>query len=316
MGFGVLQIGGGLSYIWGVEINPSVYALVIGIMVAIYTFSSYTGLNKGITYISNFNMGLYWYCLVFLLIAGPTVHMLESLSSSVGDYLQNLIGMSLYSEPMFKSGWVGNWSDFYWAWWLSFAPLVGLFLIRLGKGRTVREYVLVNLIAPSTFGFAWFAFFGSSSIYYDHFLSAGIGDEISKFGNQVSIYALFNQMPLASLNKIIGIAVVAISFITMAHAMTSTTAAITTKGFGETSEDLEAPGPMKIFWGVLMGVAAWLTLVAGGTQGLQTTSIICGLPILVMQIAMMFGIIKWFRNQKDFDKVSKFTVDGEPIPGN
>ena len=316
LGFGVLQIGGGLDYIFGVEITPSVYAIVIAIMACIYTVSSYTGLEKGITIISNWNMRLYWYCLIFLLIAGPTVHMLEAFSTGVGDYFQNLIGMSLYAEPMYKSGWVGNWSDFYWAWWLSFAPLVGLFLIRLGKGRTVREYVLVNLVAPSMFGMAWFAFFGSSAIYYDHFMNAGIGDEIAKFGNQVSIYALFNQMPLASINKIVGILIVAFSFITLAHSMTSTTAAMTTKGFGESSENLEAPGAMKIFWGALMGVAAWLALVAGGTQGLQTTAIICGLPILVMQIAMMFGMIKWFKNQKDFDKVSKFTVDGEPIPGN
>lgn len=316
LGYGVLQIAGGLEYIWGVTMSPNVYALVIAVMAAIYITSAYTGLHKGITMVSNFNMYLYWYCLVFLLLAGPTVHMLETLSTGVGDYLQNLVGMSLYAEPMFKSGWVGANSDFYWAWWLAFAPLVGLFWIRLGRGRTVREYVLVNLIAPSCFGFVWFAFFGGSAIFYDFFQNAGISDEIAKYGTQISIYALFNQMPLASINKIIGIAVVAISFITIAHAMTSTTAAMATKGFGETAEDLEAPGSMKIFWGLVMAVSAWLALVSGGIAGLQTTSIICGLPILVMQIAMIIGLVRWFRNQKTMDKVSKFTVDGEAIPGN
>ena len=316
LGFGVMQIGGGLKYIWGVEMNAMVYALIVAVMVVIYTASSYSGLEKGITIISNWNMRLYIYFLLFLLAFGPTVHMLQSLSTGVGDYFQNLIGMSLYAEPMYKTGWVGNWSDFYWAWWLSFAPLVGLFLIRLGYGRTVKQYVLVNLVAPSIFGMVWFAFFGSSAIFFDHFRSGNIGAEIAKYGNDVSLYALLNHLPMASVNKVLGIVVCAISFITLAHSMTSTTAAMTTKGFGETREDMEAPGIMKIFWGTLMGAAAWLALVAGGTQGLQTTAIICGLPILAMQIAMMFGLIRWFRNQKDFDKVSKFTADGEPIPGN
>ena len=316
LGFGVLQIGGGLKYIWGVEINSLVYAVVIFILAAIYTFSSYTGLNKGIALISTGNMYLYFYCLIFLFLAGPTIHMLESLSTGVGDYFQNLVGMSLYAEPMYKSGWVGNWSDFYWAWWLAFAPLVGLFLIRLGYGRTVREYVVVNLVAPSLFGMVWFAFFGSSAIFYDHFQNAAIGEEIGKFGSEVAIYALFNHMPLAAVNKIIGILVVAISFITLAHSMTSTTAAMTTKGFGETREDMEAPGAMKIFWGALMGLAAWLCLATGGTKALQTASIICGLPILVMQIAMSLGMIKWFKRQERFDVVSRVTADGTPINQN
>jgi glycine betaine transporter len=314
LGFGVLQIGGGFKYLWGFEVGPTFYAMIIGVLVLIYTFSSYTGLDKGITFISNWNMRLYIYCLIFLLIFGPTIHMLEALSTGIGDYFQNIIGMSLYAEPMYKSTWVGNWSDFYWAWWLSFAPIVGLFLIRLGYGRTVRQYVLVNLVAPSFFGMMWFAFFGSSAIYFDHFKGATIAQDIATYGNEVSIYALFNNLPLASLNKIIGILIVAISFITIAHSMTSTTAAMTTKGFGQSREDMEAPGMMKIFWGVLMGVAAWLALVAGGTKGLQTTSIICGLPILVMQIAMMIGIIRWVTRQKEFDLVSKYTVDNEPIP--
>lgn len=313
LGFGVMQIGGGLKYIWGVEVNSMVYALIVAVMVVIYTFSSYTGLEKGITIISTWNMRLYIYFLVFLLAFGPTVHMLEALSTGIGDYFQNLVGMSLYAEPMYKSGWVGGWSDFYWAWWLSFAPLVGLFLIRLGYGRTVREYVLVNLVAPSMFGMVWFAFFGSTAIFIDHFQSGNIGAEIAKYGNDVSLFALLNNLPMASVNKILGILVCAISFITLAHSMTSTTAAMTTKGFGESRDDMEAPGIMKIFWGTLMGVAAWLALVAGGIQGLQTTAIICGLPILVMQIAMAFGMVNWLLNQKKFDKVSKVTVDGELI---
>ncbi len=316
LGYGVLQISGGFEYIWGFTVDPTMYAIVIGVMVLIYTFSAYTGLHKGITIISNWNMRLYIYCLIFLLIFGPTVHMLESLSAGIGDYFQNLIGMSLYTEPMYKSGWVGGYSDFYWAWWLSFAPLVGLFWIRLGRGRTVRQYVLVNLIAPASFGMIWFAFFGSSAIFYDFFEKATIWEDISNYGNDVALYSLFKYLPFPDFHMVLGVIIVAISFITLAHSMTSTTAAMTTKGFGESDEDVEAPGVMKIFWGVLMGAVAWVALVAGDQQALQTAAIICGLPILVVQIAMMFGLIHWFKNQKKYDKVSKFTADGEAIPGN
>lgn len=313
LGFGVMQISGGLKYIWGIQSSQIVYALIIAVIAAVYTFSSYTGLEKGIAFLSAWNLRIYLYCLAFILICGPTIHILETLSSGIGDYFQNIIGMSLYAEPMFKTGWVGNWSDFYYAWWLAFAPVTGLFLIRLGYGRTIREYVTVNLVAPCIFAFVWFSFFGGSAIFYDHFKGASIGAEITANGNEVALFALFSQMPLSKLNYILALLMVVLSFITNAHSVTSTTAAMTTKGFGATRENLEAPGAMKIFWGVAMALAAWLALAGGGTQGLQTTSIICGLPILVMLIIMSVGLIKWFKNQKSVDQVSRVTAGGEII---
>ena len=316
LGFGVMQISGGLKYIWGIPSTQVIYAIIIAVMAAIYTFSSYTGLEKGIAFLSKVNLNIYLYCLAFLLLFGPTVHMLETLATSIGGYLQNIVGMSLYAEPMFKTGWVGNWSDFYYAWWLAFAPISGLFLIRLGYGRTIREYVTVNLVAPCIFAFVWFSFFGGSAIFYDHFQGANIADQIAEGGNEVALFALFSHMPISSLNNVIVIIMCALSFITNAHSITSTAAAMTTKGFGSSRDNLEAPGAMKVFWGVAMGLAAWLALAGGGTQGLQTTAIICGLPILVVLIVMSVGLVKWFRNQKEVDKVSRVTASGEVIEGN
>lgn len=316
LGFGVMQISGGMNYLWGVPSNQFVYAIIVGVMASIYTFSSYTGLDRGIAFLSKWNLNIYLYALAFVLIFGPTIHILETLSTSIGQYFQNIVGMSLYAEPMFKTGWVGNWSDFYYAWWLAFAPITGLFLIRLGYGRTIREYVMVNLVAPCIFAFIWFSFFGGSAIFFDHFKGAGIGQAIADKGNEVALFALFDQMPLSSFNNIIVLVMVALSFITNAHSTTSTVAAMTTKGFGSSRDNLEAPGSMKIFWGLAMGAAAWLALASGGTQGLQTTSVICGLPILVVLIIMSVGLVRWLTHQKDVDKVSRVTVDGEVIPGN
>ena len=242
--------------------------------------------------------------MVFVLCVGPTIHILESTVTAVGDYLVNLVPMSFYLDPMGKSGWPGSWSNFYWAWWLAFAPIVGLFLVRLGNGRTVRQFVTVNLVGPALFGMVWFGIFGSSSIYLERFKNAGIAKIIAEHGNEVSLFALFQNFPLPSLTMILGMLAVAVSFITLADSMTSTIAAMTTKGFGENKEDKEPPALMKIFWGVLMGAFSWILLVTGGANALQTSVIVCGLPILFLQIFMVIGYIKAMGNLKTYDRVN------------
>lgn len=292
LGFGTMQIASGMDFLWGIKPNGTIWLLVILALTACYTLSSYTGLHKGIRILSENNIRLYFVLMLFVLLTGPTVHILDSTVSAIGDYLYHLVPMSLYQDPMGKSGWPGNWSDFYWAWWLAFAPIVGLFLVRLAYGRTIRQFVLVNLIGPAAFGIVWFGIFGSSAIYMDHFKQAGIAETIAKFGNEVSLYALFQHLPFSGLTIILGALAVAISFITLADSMTSTIASMTTKGFGETKEDREPPAAMKIFWGLLMGLLSWVLLVTGGASALQTSVIVCGLPILVLQIVMAVGYIK------------------------
>lgn len=304
LGFGTMQIASGLDFLWGIKSSGTIWLLIILCLTACYTISSYSGLQKGIKFLSRNNIRLYFILMVFLLVAGPTIHILENTLSAVGDYVSNIVQMSLFLDPMEKSGWPGTWSNFYWAWWLAFAPVVGLFLARLAYGRTIRELVLVNLIGPALFGIAWFGLFGSSAIYLDHFQNAGIGEIIKASGNEVSLYALFQQLPFSGVTIILGVLAICISFITLADSMTSTIAAMTTKGFGETRTEKEPPARMKIFWGFVMGLLSYVLLVSGGASALQTSVIVCGLPILVLQIFMAIAHIKAMRNLDTFDKVN------------
>ena len=304
LGFGTMQIGSGMNFLWGIAPSSTIWLVIIAALTVCYTISSYTGLQKGIKILSENNIRLYFVLMAFVLCVGPTIHILESTVTAVGDYLVNLVPMSFYLDPMGKSGWPGSWSNFYWAWWLAFAPIVGLFLVRLGNGRTIRQFVTVNLVGPALFGMVWFGIFGSSSIYLEHFKNAGIAKIIAEHGNEVSLFALFQNFPLPSLTMILGMLAVAISFITLADSMTSTIAAMTTKGFGQSKEDKEPPALMKIFWGALMGAFSWILLVTGGANALQTSVIVCGLPILFLQIFMAIGYIKAMGNLKSYDRVN------------
>lgn len=309
LGFGTLQIGGGLKFLWGIEPTHIVWLTIILTLTAGYTLSSYTGLQRGIKFLSQTNAYLYFALMAFVLLLGPTVYILENFVSSIGGYLINLVPMSFYLDPVAQGTWSKDWSIFYWAWWLSFAPIVGLFLIRCAYGRTIRQFVVVNLIAPALFGFTWFAIFGSSSIYLDHFKGANIGQLISELGIEISMFALFQQFPLSGVTIILAVFAVAISFITLADCMTSTIAAMTTKGFGLTREEVEAPPVMKIFWGVSMGLLSYVLLISGGVSALQTSVIVCGLPILILQLIMVISYIKAMGNLKEYDLVKGY-------PGN
>lgn len=310
LGFGTMQIASGLDFIWDIKPSSTIWLLVILGLTACYTISSYTGLKRGIRFLSENNIRLYFLLMAFILVTGPTIHILESTITSAGDYLFNLIPMSLYLDPMEKSGWPGSWSNFYWAWWLAFAPIVGLFLARLAYGRTIRQFVLINLIGPAMFGLVWFGLFGSTAIYLDHFKNAGIGAVIKEAGNEVSLYALFQNLPFSGVTIILGVLAVCISFITLADSMTSTIAAMTTKGFGRSNTQTEPPARMKIFWGLLMGLLSYVLLVSGGASALQTSVIVCGLPILILQIFMAVSHVKAMRNLKTYDEVNP------PIRGN
>lgn len=306
LGFGTMQIAGGLKFLWGVNPTSMVWLGIILILTLGYTISSYTGLQKGIKFLSATNIYLYFFLMAFVLLLGPTVHILDNMVSSIGDYIFNLPAMTVYLDPIGKSGWPSNWSIFYWAWWLAFAPIVGLFLVRCAYGRTIRQFVLVNLIGPAAFGIIWFSILGGSAIYLDHFQGANIGQIISEHGIEVSLFALFQQFPLSGITILLGVLAVAISFVTLADSMTSTIASMTTLGFGLDSQEKEPPAIMKIFWGLAMGLLSYVLLISGGASALQTSVIVCGLPILVLQLAMVVAYIKAVNNIKEYDVVGGY----------
>lgn len=299
LGLGTLQIGSGLEYMWGIKPDALLWMAIIMTLSVGFTISSYTGLHRGIRFLSEKNILIFFFLMTFVLVFGPTIYILEMSISAVGDYLANLIPMSFYLDPMGDGAWLGSWSVFYWAWWLAFAPIIGLFLVKLAYGRTIRQFVMVNLIGPALFGVVWFGIFGSAGIYFDHFSGAGISEFIEASGKEVSMYALFQQLPFTEVTNIIVTLAIVISFITLADSTTSTIAGITTTKFAKTGKSTEPPGSMKIFWGLLMGLLSWVLLTSGGASALQASVIICGLPILVLLLMMVAGFIKAVRQNDE-----------------
>jgi choline-glycine betaine transporter len=305
MGLGVMQIGAGIDFIFGVTPNRVVWLIIISVLIVAYMISSYTGVDKGIRIMSRFNVYLFLFFMAFMLFLGPTIPIVNTMVTGLGVYLANIIPWSFHIDPFGASGWHGGWSIFYWAWWLSFAPMIGMFLARIAYGRTLRMFVMINLIAPALFGAAWFSIFGGGAIYLDRFMGTDIAGIIARYGTETSLYALFMQLPLSQIMLPILMLSVGISFITLADSITTMLGSLACKGFG--AVDGKAPEPpavMKFFWGILMGALALVLLNTGGLSALQTSSIVVALPIFFIKVFLAIAFIKAMRNIKDYDVVS------------
>ncbi len=317
LGFGTMQFASGLNFLFGLEQNNAVYIGIIVVLTLAYTFSSYRGLQKGMKIISSTNSYIYIALVFFLFIFGPTKFLLNSFVQTIGSFIQNFIPTSFNSDAFnIGDGWSGGWTIFFWAWWMAYAPLIGMFLARIAIGRTIKQFILVNIFVPGTFILIWFTGFGGSAIYYDHFLNAGIMNVINERGLEVSMYALLQNMPLRSITIPIGILALGFSFITLADAMTSTIASMTTKTVKNKVES-EAPQTLKLFWGLLIGgVTIVCLLVSGtvGTQALQSISIVYALPIFVFSMAVLVSIIKMsLENEKELNHTEKLPVEEKKV---
>lgn len=309
LGLGTMQIVGGLEYVFGVKGGIVTLTAIIIVMTVIYTAVACSGVLKGVKWVGNFNMCLYFFILIFVFAFGPTRGIIENIITAIGDYIQNFIPLATNLDPIKQTGFHESWTTFYWAWWLAFAPLTGLFMIKLAKGRTIRQFVMVNLIAPASFIFIWFGTFGSASIFLDMFKGTAIGEAIAESGTSIAMFALLENLPFKILTSIIVLILVALSFNTQAEAVSVTLAAMTTVGFDESGNEKEPPKMMVIFWGVLMGLITIILLYAGGEQAfqaLQSSVVIFGLPIVILQVIMAASYVKCMKHCKKWDVVGTF----------
>ncbi|WZL72696.1 BCCT family transporter [Clostridiaceae bacterium 35-E11] len=291
LGFGTMQFASGLEFLFDLIPSNTVYVAIIVILTLSYTISSYRGLQRGMRIISNINSYIYIALVVFLFVFGPTRFLFNIGVETAGSYIKDLIPTSFNIDAFNKGdGWSGAWTIFFWAWWMAYAPLVGMFLARIAIGRTIRQFIFVNIFVPGTFIFTWFTAFGGTAIYFENFKNAGIMEVIGERGLEVSMYALLQNLPMSKITIPLGVLALGFSFITLADAMTSTIAAITTKN----THGNEAPPSMKLFWGLLIGgITIICLLVSGtvGTQALQTMSIVYALPIFFIELAALISII-------------------------
>ncbi|MGF7185685.1 glycine betaine transporter [Desulfitispora alkaliphila] len=298
LGFGALQIGGGISHTFGIPNTTSTQLIIILVVTVLYMISASTGLNRGIKTLSNINLGVASALLFFVLLAGPTLFIVDNFTATMGRYLGNFIPMSFRLTPFGGSGWVGSWTLFYWAWWISWAPFVGTFIARVSRGRTIREFVMGVLFVPAILGALWFSTFGGAALYLEIFQ----GVEIAQAVNADVTSALFitlEQFPLGTLLVLTAILLIITFFITSADSATFVLGILTSKGV------LNPNISVKIVWGVLQSSIAAVLLWSGGLEGLQTASIIAALPFTVIMLGMVMSINKELKRELKEEKLKE-----------
>ncbi|ARI77827.1 BCCT family transporter [Halobacillus mangrovi] len=284
LGFGSAQINEGLSFLFNTPSNYGFQLIILTVATVLFIVSAYSGIHKGIKYLSNINMGLGFFLLILLFIVGPTLHILNMFTASLGNYLTNFIEMSFRIAPLNEDnrGWINSWTIFYWAWWISWSPFVGIFIARISKGRTLKEFMLGVLIVPSLVCFIFFAVFGVSALELEQ---NGVAD-ISKYALETATFGVLEQYPLGTFMSFITIFVIAIFFITSADSATFVLGMLSSSG------SLEPSSTVKIVWGVMLSSMAAIIVYFGGTQGLQNILIISALPFSIVLILMGASFFK------------------------
>lgn len=301
LGFGSAQINEGIAYMFGTPSNYSFQLLILAVATALFIVSAWSGIHKGIKYLSNINMGLGFLLLILLFIVGPTLYILNMFISSLGGYITNFFQMSFRIAPLSEENrsWINAWTIFYWAWWVSWSPFVGIFIARISRGRTIKEFMLGVLLVPSLVCFVFFAVFGVSALNLEQ---NGIAT-ISDFALETATFGVLENYPLGSLMSFITLFVIAIFFITSADSATFVLGMLSTSG------SITPSSSVKIIWGLTLSAMAAIIVYFGGTQGLQNVLIIAALPFSIVVVMMGASFYKAARLEVKAEntKVSKQT---------
>ena len=284
LGLGAVQINAGLNYLFGFTIGIQSQIIIVTIVTVLFIGSAWSGLSRGIRYLSNTNLILAVALLGLILILGPTLMILNMFTDSVGGYFTHLIDMSMGTAPLNgeNRGWLDGWTIFYWAWWISWSPFVSMFIARVSKGRTIREFMAGVLLVPSFFGFLWFSTFGTTAIELQN---QGVAD-LASLDIEVVAFEMFNAMPFSLVLSLFAILLVTSFFITSADSATYVL------GMQSTYGSLTPPNSVKVIWGVIVSTIALILLSAGGLLALQNTIIIAALPFSFVIVIMMYSLFK------------------------
>ncbi|PHM67759.1 choline transporter [Xenorhabdus stockiae] len=315
LGYGVLQVNAGLNHLFGLPINETVQVILIIAITALATISVVSGLDKGIRILSEVNLGLAVLLLVLVVALGPTVLLLKSFVENTGGYFSEIVSktFNLYAYEPKSSNWLGGWTLLYWGWWLSWSPFVGMFIARVSRGRTIREFVTGVLFVPSGFTLMWMTAFGNSAI--DLIANKGAKELATVVQTDVSL-ALFNFLeyfPLPTVLSFIAMVMVVMFFVTSADSGAMVVDTLASGGAHHT------PVWQRIFWAGLMGVVAIALLVAGGLSALQTVTIASALPFSIVLLISIYGLLKALRidaYKKDSQQMTTIapTASRNPIP--
>ncbi|MDZ7779470.1 MAG: BCCT family transporter [Gemmatimonadota bacterium] len=288
LGLGVMQVNAGLDYLLGTGITTPIQVGLIAGITLIATASVVLGLDKGIRRLSNFNMAVAGVLLAFVFLAGPTVFILKAWMENTGNYVQSLVATTFWLDTWGDGVWQGNWTLFYWGWWIAWSPFVGMFIARISRGRTIREFVAGVLFMPAAVGTFWLTTFGNTALRRELVGEGGLAG----LGTEEMLFALLQGLPLASLTSVLGMTVIIAFFVTSSDSGSLVIDMLASGGHPD------PPVAQRVFWALLEGVVAAVLLLTGGLMALQTAAIATGLPFAVVVLGMCYSLFKALRDEQ------------------
>jgi len=308
LGLGVMQINSGLESLFGIPNSLMVQYALIAFITAMAALSVMMGLDKGIKRLSDINIGLTAILLAFMVILGPTLFIFDSFVENIGNYIAVLVPLGTWGEAYSGTDWQAAWTIFYWAWWVSWSPFVGVFIARISRGRTIREFTLGVLLIPMTILFFWFTTFGGVAIHMElaaaldpAIISPGLIDSV-KADSGSAIFQLIQYYPLAKPITLLIIVMIMLWFVTSSDSASFVIDMLTAGG------DTNPPKIQRLYWATTEGVIAAILLAAGGLGALQAAAIVAGFPFALVVFVMMYALLRGlsrdrlilYRNQQKF----------------
>lgn len=285
LGLSVTQINSGLNYLWPqIAVDRTVQVTIIIVVTAATAISVVAGLDKGIKRLSLLNMIIAVMLMSFVFLAGPTIHLLESFLQNTGSYLNNIVERSFNLQAYSRSDWIGNWTLFIFGWTIAWAPFVGLFIAKISRGRTIRQFVIGVMVVPTLFTFLWFSVFGNTALHL--IVNEGYSSLVSEvqLDQAVALFKLFELMPLSTLASLLAVVLIVTFFVTSADSGALVIDSLASGGA------LQTPAWQRLFWAVMEGLVAATLLVAGGLSALQTMSLVSALPFSIIMVISAYGM--------------------------
>ncbi|MFW5991212.1 MAG: BCCT family transporter [Candidatus Nanoarchaeia archaeon] len=290
LGLGAMQVNRGLSFLWGIDYSVVVQIILITIITFMAMISVVTGVNRGIKWLSVFNISMGAILLLFVIAFGPTVFIFKSFFQNTGHFLQNFINLSLWNEAFNGNGWQNSWTIFYWSWWIAWSPYVGMFIARISKGRTIREFIVGVLFVPTIFSFLWLTAFGSAGIHQHMEGNTAVLEAVQE-DVTTALFKFLEPFPFTLLVSFLATVVIITFFVTSSDSGSFVIDLITSGG------SPDPPVIQRIFWSILEGVVAAVLLVGGGLMALQTAAISMGLPFAVILLLLCYSLHKSLKSE-------------------
>ena len=287
LGYGALQLSAGLGTLTGWDSSTAGFQLgIISVVVLLAGISAVTGLDKGVRILSESNLSLSFLMLAFVIVAGPTVFLFQALSENIGNYLSSLARLSLRTfayAPSATEGWFGGWTILYWAWWISWSPFVGMFIARISRGRTIREFVVGVLLVPTAFNLLWMTAFGNGAIWVDTHIAGGA---LAATASNVDalLFRFFEYLPWTNVVSWVAILLIGVFFVTSADSGSFVVDSIASRG------NPGSPVWQRLFWAVVLGITAGVLLLAGGLGALQAMTLVAALPVALIMLVLCYGL--------------------------